>query len=328
MNILADNPVFQREARWGRRLRRLRQNKPLAVMASLVALTVGWLYWRGLMAYADPSTAYDNGGLWRLCSGVFLGLIVLLAPALASSAISQEKEQQTWEALATTRLSPAQILLGKWLGRLVLIGWIGLLLLPLLLIGAGGADLPPLTILIVFGFFALNAALYGMIGLVCSFVARKTLAATTVALVIPALLCLGTWVIGQLFFGLTQGGGDWALMTRYSGLTLPSPLWLNPFHILSLLTTHNEAAAGWRSFYGQVPQQQIYYQSSQGYYVGNAALYGGDYGFGDRQSGTALHAVTFYCVTALAIIALCFYYMFTRYRRTVRGGRPLGDPLT
>ena len=137
----------------------------------------------------------------------FLGLIVLLAPALASSAISQEKEQQTWETLATTRLRvSAQILLGKWLGRLVLIGWIGLILLPLLLVSAGGADLPPVTILVAFAFFALNAALYGMIGLVCSFVARRTLVATTVALVITALLCLGTWVAEQLFFGLSQAG--------------------------------------------------------------------------------------------------------------------------
>ena len=31
MNILVDNPVFRREARWGRRLRRLRANKAPAV---------------------------------------------------------------------------------------------------------------------------------------------------------------------------------------------------------------------------------------------------------------------------------------------------------
>ena len=226
----------------------------------------------------NSDTTYDNQDPWRLCSGVFLGLIVLLAPALASSAISQEKEQQTWETLATTRLSPAQILLGKWLGRLVLIGWIGLILLPLLLVSAGGADLSPVTILVAFAFFALNAALYGMIGLVCSFVARRTLVATTVALVITALLCLGTWVAEQLFFGLGQQGGDWALMRRYSGLSLPSPLWLNPFHVLGLLTTHRDPTMhSYNSFGGFTPQPQVYYQSGQGYYVGHAVLYGGGF---------------------------------------------------
>ena len=72
MNILADNPVFQREARWGRRLRRLRRNRPLAVMVAFVALAIGWLYWQGLNVYADPQTPYDNGGLWRTCSNVYL----------------------------------------------------------------------------------------------------------------------------------------------------------------------------------------------------------------------------------------------------------------
>ena len=81
MNILTDNPVFQREARWGRRLRRLRHNKPLAAMVALIALAVGWLYSQGLNYYARPNDPFRlmaiSGGP---CMQHYLALLVLLAP--------------------------------------------------------------------------------------------------------------------------------------------------------------------------------------------------------------------------------------------------------
>ena len=113
-------------------------------------------------------------------------------------------------------------------------------------------------------------------------------------------------------------------MRRYSGLSLPSPLWLNPFHVLGLLTTHRDPTMhSYNSFGGFTPQPQVYYQSGQGYYVGHAVLYGG--GSQDQPGDAISGVVEFYGVSALAVIGLCFYYMLTRYRRTVRGGRPLGE---
>ena len=50
-----------------------------------------------------------------------------------STAITQEREQQTWEALATTRLTAAEVLLGKWLARLSLTALPVLVLLPFLI---------------------------------------------------------------------------------------------------------------------------------------------------------------------------------------------------
>ena len=315
MNLFADNPVFQREARWGRRLRRLGRNRPLAVMAAFVALTVGWLYWQGLNSYVDPQAPYDNGGLWRTCSNIYLGLIVLLAPTLASSAISQEKEQQTWEALALTKLTAPQILAGKWLARLIPLGGIALLLLPLFLISAAsGIDLSALPGILLF--LSLTAAVYGLVGLTCSFVARKTLTATTVALVITGLLCVGTWVASQLLDGLGRSGGDYALMLHYSHL--PSPLWLNPFYVLSLLSQRSPLNVAMPA-YGYGGMQQVYYSNSYSY---------GYSGYGMTPWQNVSDVLTFYGATALAVIGLCFYYMLTRYRRTVRGGRPLGEPLT
>lgn len=313
MNILADNPVFQREARWGRRLRRLRRNRPLAVMVAFVALAIGWLYWQGLNVYADPQTPYDNGGLWRTCSNVYLVIIVLLAPVLASSAISQEKEQQTWEALATTKLTASEIIIGKWLARLIPLGWVAALMLPLLLISsASGIDLSDLPAVLLF--LALTAATYSLIGLTCSFMARKTLAATTVSLIITSLLCVGTWVAHALLLGLSRDGGDFALMMRYAGL--PSPLWVNPFYVLSLLSQPRNIALP--AMYGYSGGQQVYYSTWMGYY--------GYSGYGEAMPNST-EVVIAYGIVSLLVIAFCFYYMFTRYRRTVRGGRPLGETL-
>ena len=55
---------------------------------------------------------------WLLGVSVHAILIWLLCPALASNAITQEKEQQTWEMLLFTLLTPAEILLGKLAARI------------------------------------------------------------------------------------------------------------------------------------------------------------------------------------------------------------------
>ncbi|MBC8141825.1 MAG: ABC transporter permease subunit, partial [Armatimonadetes bacterium] len=62
-----------------------------------------------------------------------LGLLTLLVPGSLYGAIAVEREKQTYESLILTRLSPAQIVAGKLIWRVVLIGGLMALFLPLLI---------------------------------------------------------------------------------------------------------------------------------------------------------------------------------------------------
>ena len=155
-----------------------------------------------------------------------LTLIVLLAPAMASTAITQEREQQTWDALATTRLSAWEILFGKWVGRQLIPWLIIVLALPYLLAcaffgGMGFAILPAALV-----FLVVTTGFYSALGLLCSFQARRTAGATATALTVTAFFCVGTVVINQVIEILQPHAGA-------QGNS--SVMWLNPFFVFSAL---------------------------------------------------------------------------------------------
>ncbi len=224
MGLFTDNPVLERELRGRLRLRRKGAGRAIPVVAWPLGLTVLYFYARGLLALAH-GTQQDARELWPLFFYGGLSLIVLLAPALSSTAITQEREQQTWEILATTRLSAWEILIGKWIGRLLLPLLMIALMLPYLLAcvfrgGLGWAVLP-ISLL----FFVVTAAFYSLLGLFCSFQAKRTTAATATALTLTIFFCLGTLVLNSVFNTLELG-------SHYDNTPI---MWLNPFFVLSAL---------------------------------------------------------------------------------------------
>ncbi|MBV9852604.1 MAG: ABC transporter permease subunit [Armatimonadetes bacterium] len=281
MSLLADNPVFRREARWWLRLRRLRKNKALAWPVGVMLLCLACFYWRGLMAFFHGADVNDARTGWIVSLFVVLGVIVLLAPTLSANAISQEREQQTWETLAATRLTAGQVLAGKWLARLVPVGLFILLALPPLL-GCGFiGGISWLEALAVLAFLLATAAFFSLVGLTCSFLARKTMTAITLSVTVAMLLCLGTYIMDLLIGGMI--GDPW-----YNDGDLL--VWGNPFYVLAILLQWLDPTGS------PVPPQ-------------------------------ASTVVGTYSGMLLLAIVICFYYMLTRYRRAVRGGRPLGEPL-
>jgi ABC-type transport system involved in multi-copper enzyme maturation permease subunit len=225
MGFFTDNPVLEREVRGRLRLRRKGAGRAIPVVAWPIALVAFYFYARGLSAIGRGTSRDAQDLLPVLVYGV-LTLIVLLAPALASTAITQEREQQTWDALATTRLSAWEILFGKWVGR-QLIPWLMIALaFPYLLTctvrGELGAALLPATLV----FLVVTTTFYSALGLLCSFQARRTAGATATALTVTALLCVGTLVVDQVI-GI--------FMSHPGQRGNSSVLWLNPFFALNAL---------------------------------------------------------------------------------------------
>ena len=131
MGLFTDNPVLEREVRGRFRLRRKGAGRSVPWLTWSIGLVALYFYARGL-AGIGHGTMQDARDLWPLLAYGALTLIVLLAPAIASTAITQEREQQTWETLTTTPLSATEVLLGKWLGRQMILWLLLVLLLPFL----------------------------------------------------------------------------------------------------------------------------------------------------------------------------------------------------
>ena len=228
MGIFADNPVLQREMRARLRLRRLMGSRSLAWVAGVTVLVIVYFYVKGMIAI-QKGQPQDARELWGYLVLFLLLLIVVIAPALLSTAITQEREQQTWESLATTKLTAAEVLLGKWLARLSMTALPVLVLLPFLIGCAVKGEIGVFTNVAVLLFLALTAGFYGVLGLLCSFFARKTVTATVVALTLTIVLCVGTSVLAALLSSYVR-----AASSDYTYQD-PAVLWINPFYALLAL---------------------------------------------------------------------------------------------
>lgn len=232
MSILTNNPVLEREVRG--RLRLKRRGTATLWTAAPVALVALYFYTRGLIALSRGSVR-DAQDLWVLFAYGALALIVLLAPALSSTAITQEREQQTWDALAATRLTGAEIIGGKWLGRQLIPMLIILIALPFLVGSAVRGQLGFSLLVTTLAFLIVTSGFYGALGLLCSFGGRRSAGATATALTMTILLCLGTYVVNSVI----------ALLTPNSYQHPESVvLWINPFYAMNALQSWFQPSNG------------------------------------------------------------------------------------
>lgn len=230
MIIFSDNPVLWRELRSRLRLRKIWGSRPLLVLTGLILLIILWFSIKGIIGILNdqPQDARD---LWSFLVLFLLLLTVLLAPALLSTAVTQEREQQTWETLALTRLSAGQVLLGKWLGRLSLTLLPAVILLPFLIACLVRGALAPGLFILALLFVMVTATGYGTLGLLCSYLARKSVNATVTAMMLTLAVCIGTPMIAALTHGVLQDAS-----ANYSAQD-PVILWLNPFFSIAAVVS-------------------------------------------------------------------------------------------
>ena len=170
--------------------------------------------------------------------GIFGGLLILetllvlvLAPAFTTGAISLEREKQTLDLLVTTPLSTLGMVIGKLFSALV---YVFLLII---------ASIPLASLVFVFGavgpddlfraYLFLFALAFGMgaLGLFVSALVRRTQTATVITFVLVLVLSLGTAAAYQFWqvaaSSTTQSSG--LLLSSRSGRAPEALLWLNPF---------------------------------------------------------------------------------------------------
>jgi ABC-type transport system involved in multi-copper enzyme maturation permease subunit len=171
------------------------------VCSILPALELLWLL---LTVPRLQVTAATMIGPWARWMGALVACLLLLRVAVhASTAISGERDRQTFDGLLTTPLSAGAILGGKWLGSVTSVRW-GWLWLGIIW-GTGvcvdGIAWRALVLLVVAWW--IYAAVLGVLGLWFSLVSRSSLRATVLTL----FTTLGVGVSYLLSLSLLPGSG-------------------------------------------------------------------------------------------------------------------------
>ncbi len=126
-----NNPVLRKELFMKLRLRQLHMSSRIALLGVGAAL-LGVIYYFVIVKWIieDPNS---RSGLnaWQFIVGIQAALICLIAPAVAANSITQEKEQQTWDMLISTRLRPGEIICGKLMARTTFLALLLLLFVPI-----------------------------------------------------------------------------------------------------------------------------------------------------------------------------------------------------
>jgi ABC-2 type transport system permease protein len=138
-------------------------------------------------------SAHVGKGLFAALALAEVLLITFLTPAVTAGAISSEREQLTYDLLVATPLRPGRILSGKLIATLSYIFLLIFTAVPLgslVLIFGGVAPedlLRALVLLIV------TALAFGMIGLLCSTLVRRTITATILTYAIVLIMVIGSY---------------------------------------------------------------------------------------------------------------------------------------
>lgn len=218
---MLENPVFIKEIKT-----KMRSRQPVQVqlaIGGLAGLFVLYCYYqaiRALTRFGGSSSGTDG---WNLALGLLAVLIWILAPAMTANSISQEKEQQTWDMLTFSMLTPGEVIFGKLAARtLPMLGLVIIFFPFMLLCYARSGTIGFMQFLFTFGVIGIWIFFLATIGMFMSWSFKRTSAALAMSYVIVLCLVVGTVLINMTF----SIGQSWAESWIW---------WLNPIRITDAL---------------------------------------------------------------------------------------------
>ncbi len=138
-------------------------------------------------------SAHVGKGLFAALAIAETLLITFLTPAVTAGAISSEREQLTYDLLVATPLRPGRILSGKLIATLSYVLLLIFTAVPLgsLVLVFGGVA--PRDLLQALALLVVTALTFGMIGLLCSALVRRTITATILAYGVVLMMVVGSY---------------------------------------------------------------------------------------------------------------------------------------
>jgi ABC-type transport system involved in multi-copper enzyme maturation permease subunit len=221
---------------------RMRGRRAFVALTFYLTLLAGFAW----MLEALQASSFQNSGFGgatyqssQIGTGIFAGLLILqtlliliLAPAFTTGAISQEREKQTLDLLVTTPISSLSIVLGKLFSALawaflLVVASIPLTAMVFVFGGVGPEDL-------VRGYVVLLVEVFGLgcVGLFFSALLKRTLAATIATYSVVLAMTVGA----TFFYAYLSATGGGKTVVQPDGSTFTRPqlapealLWFNPF---------------------------------------------------------------------------------------------------
>jgi len=183
------NPVLLREVRSS-----LRSPLALALAALYLGVLAALVWWMWPQEGIYSATARASRSLLLVCGVAQLLLVMLYAPAFAATAITAEKEHNTYDLLFATLLRPRDIVAGKLGSSIIVLLLFVVLSLPVFaacfFLGAVSVREAAVIYLVT----AASSVMFGLLGLSVSSVARNSHLALVVTYLLLLLATAGPWV--------------------------------------------------------------------------------------------------------------------------------------
>ena len=241
---LYENPVLHRELFMRFRLRQMPLGVKIGIVLGII-LSLGTVYWQifvNLSASNDP----NNGkAAWFICIAIQYIILCLVAPIVTANTITQEKEQQTWEMLISSRLDPLEIIFGKLIARLVMPFFIIALFAPITIFCWAHAAVNTVEtslqatvpdLILAYAVLLLTTLLFSTVGMFMSWHSKRTLFAVMLSYTFNIMGLLIITAIVTLM-----------LATRFtdSSFYLHCPLmWINPAFLMIEALTNADGSNG------------------------------------------------------------------------------------
>lgn len=200
------NPVLVKELRG-----RMRGGRAFAILTAfllILAIPATLLY---LVAAQNMSSNAFNAGQ-TIGKTLFVGItfialvqVLIVVPGQAASAITAEKERETYDLLISTLLPPWKIVLGKLLASLAYALMLIVAVIPFMAVSFffGGVTVLE-VVLALLGLF-LTVLLFGSMGILWSAAMRRSLASTIVTQATTAVIILGIPFLMAAFASIFLG---------------------------------------------------------------------------------------------------------------------------
>ncbi|MBR4674468.1 MAG: hypothetical protein IKP00_08385 [Victivallales bacterium] len=195
MNFISNtlqNPIMKREFQSAARM-----GKTIA-FAAFAVFSLAFIIF-ALWPRSGVFSEANSNELFTIFMGAELTFMLLMTAGFTSSAITSERERNTFAMLQTSLLSPGEILWGKLVGALGISFVLFFITLPVASICAmsGGISMATLgsALLIV----AFSTLVFGLMGLAVSAICRKTYVSILLTYIGVAVLAGATWLPAALF---------------------------------------------------------------------------------------------------------------------------------
>lgn len=201
---LFQNPVTVKELRSRMRGRRafVVLTGYLIFMGGFIALVYGLFVATSSSNPFGPSSRQAGKAVFAAVVGVESFLVLFIGPALTASAITGEKERQTYDLLRTTLLPARSLVRGKLLSALSYLLLLVIASIPLQSIAFLLGGVSPIEVVLSQLLVVVTAVAYAQLGLFFSTYLRSTLVASITTFAVALVLTVGTPLVVAIITGL------------------------------------------------------------------------------------------------------------------------------